>query len=176
MRFLFPSAACLAGLISLVSPCSAAAELDYNRDVRPILSENCFACHGFDEKARKGKLRLDVAESAYAERNGLIRIKPGDPANSEVWLRISSTDEEEVMPPPDAHSKLTEAQKLKIKTWIDQGAKYAPHWSFVPPRKAELPPAQIRPILKAGEGANPIDVFVQARLVEENLKPSPEAS
>src|SRR5688572_9497504 len=84
-----------------------AAEVDYNRDIRPILSENCFACHGFDEKSRKGKLRLDLAESAYAERNGLIRIKPGDPANSEVWLRITSTDEEEVMPPPDAHSKLT---------------------------------------------------------------------
>src|SRR6187402_604467 len=120
-------------------PFSRAADLDYNRDIRPILSENCFACHGFDEKARKGKLRLDVAESAYAERNGLIRIKPGDPANSEVWLRITSKDEEEVMPPPDAHSKLTEAQKQTMKSWIEQGAKYAPHWSLVPPRKVEVP-------------------------------------
>jgi hypothetical protein len=146
-----------------------AQALDYNRDIRPILSENCFACHGFDEKARKGKLRLDVAESAYAERNGLIRIKPGDPANSEVWLRITSKDEEEVMPPPDAHSRLTEAEKLKIKTWIEQGAQYAPHWSLVPPKKVTPP--------WSGQTAapGPIDAFVRARLADENLKASQEA-
>jgi hypothetical protein len=74
-------------------------------------------------------------ESAYAERNGIVRIKPGDPAASEVWLRISSQDPEEVMPPPDAHTKLSEAQKQKIKAWIEQGAKYAPHWSLVVPTK-----------------------------------------
>jgi hypothetical protein len=70
---------------------AGAAEVNYSRDIKPILSEHCFSCHGFDEKARKGKLRLDVAESAYAERNGLTRIKPGDLANSEVWLRITMT-------------------------------------------------------------------------------------
>ena len=106
MRSSLLTVVAVVGLAPWLTPSCAAADLDYNRDIRPILSENCFACHGFDEKARKGKLRLDVAESAYAERNGLIRIKPGDPANSEVWLRISSKDEEEVMPPPDAHSKL----------------------------------------------------------------------
>jgi hypothetical protein len=156
-------------LVSSTTRVRAAAELDYNRDIRPLLSENCFACHGFDEKAREGKLRLDVAESAYAERNGFIRIKPGDPANSEVWLRITSKDEEEVMPPPDAHSKLTEAQKLKIKTWIEQGAKYAPHWSLVPPRKADMPR------FGTTASSNPIDAFVRSRLSEEKLEPSPEA-
>jgi hypothetical protein len=187
MRFLFLPAVCLAGLVSVGSPRSAAAELDYNRDVRPILSENCFACHGFDEKARKGKLRLDVAESAYAERNGLIRIKPGDPANSEVWLRITSKDEEEVMPPPDSHSKLTDAQKQTIKTWIEQGAKYAPHWSLVAPRKGNVPVISHRVIGHQSSSApntgsspvtdysHPIDAFVRAKLAEAGMKPSPEA-
>jgi hypothetical protein len=167
----FPSLATVA-ILSVLSSAAlpgAAAEIDYNRDIRPILSENCFACHGFDEKARKGKLRLDVAESAYAERNGLIRIKPGDPANSEVWLRITSKDEEEVMPPPDAHSKLTEAQKQTIKSWIEQGAKYALHWSLVPPKKVEVP------LMGKTAGANPIDAFVRARLHEQKLSAAPEA-
>src|SRR5258706_15870794 len=81
-------------LLLISSALRAAPQLDYNREIRPILSENCLACHGFDEKARKGKLRLDVAESAYAERNGFVRIKPGDPEASEVWLRITSKDED----------------------------------------------------------------------------------
>jgi hypothetical protein len=171
MRLCFPNLTL--GLLALtLVPLRAADELDYNRDIRPILSENCFACHGFDEKARKGKLRLDVAESALAERNGLFRIKPGDPENSDVWWRITSKDEEEVMPPPEAHSRLTESEKLKIKMWIEQGAKYAPHWSLVPPRKTAPPamtaPASARPL-------NPIDAFVRARLADKGLQPAPEA-
>ena len=152
--------------LSATRALAAAPPLDYNRDIRPILSENCFACHGFDEKARKAKLRLDQPESAYAERNGFIAIKPGDPANSEVWLRLTSKDEDEVMPPPDAHSRPTEAQKQKIKAWIEQGAQYAKHWSLIPPVKAELP---------GGSQLGPIDAFVQARLASEGLQPSPEA-
>jgi hypothetical protein len=169
MRPFFLAAVLVTGLSPLMSPPLAAADLDYNRDVRPILSENCFACHGFDEKARKGKLRLDLAESAYAERNGLIRIKPGDPASSEVWLRITSKDEEEVMPPPDAHAKLTDAQKQTIKTWIEQGAKYAPHWSLVAPRKTAVP------AVADASAPDPIDAFVRARLAPEKLTLSPEA-
>ncbi|MCX6951557.1 MAG: DUF1549 domain-containing protein, partial [Verrucomicrobia bacterium] len=146
----------------------AAPGVDYSRDIKPILSENCFACHGFDEKARKGKLRLDVAESAYAERNGLVRIKPGDVANSEVWARLISTDEEEVMPPPKEHAPLSALQKEKIKAWIEQGAKYSEHWSFVPPKKAPLPAG-------AAKNENALDAFVRAQLTKENLAPSAEA-
>ena len=102
---------------------STARAIDYNRDIRPILSENCFACHGFDEKARKAKLRLDGAEFAHADRDGLTPFKPGDLANSEAWLRIISPDEDEVMPPPDSHSKLTAVQKEKIRAWIEAGAQ-----------------------------------------------------
>jgi len=181
------------GWIGLAAASLGAAEaLDYNRDIRPILSENCFACHGFDEKGRKGKLRLDQAESAYAEREGVVRIKPGDSAGSEVWQRITSAHEDEVMPPPDSHSKLTDAQKQKIKTWIEQGAKYASHWSLVAPRKAAVPSASdgekermreggtisslrlsLSPSLNLG--ANAIDAFVRANLAESKMTPAPDA-
>src|SRR5215218_5623838 len=124
----------------------AAPELDYNRDIRPILSENCFSCHGPDEKGRKGKRRLDLADGAYADREGIIAIKSGKPSESDVWLRITSKDEEEVMPPPDSHRTLTDAQKEKIKTWIEQGAKYAPHWSLIAPQKSAVPKIAATPI------------------------------
>ncbi len=152
----------------------AAPAIDYNRDIRPLLSENCFACHGFDEKARKGKLRLDVAESAYAERDGITRIKPGDPTGSEVWQRITSRHDDEVMPPPDSHLQLSDAQKQKIKTWISEGAAYSAHWSFIAPKKNPLPTADTggSPVKNAG---NPIDAFVHAQLATEKLAPAPEA-
>ncbi|MBL9186558.1 MAG: DUF1553 domain-containing protein [Opitutaceae bacterium] len=172
-----------------------AAPLDYNRDIRPILAENCFACHGFDEKGRKAELRLDLAESAYATREGITRIKPGDPAASEVWQRITSPHDDEVMPPPESHLKLTDAQKQKLKTWIEQGAVYAPHWSLVAPVKSALPhmtsavdgeterrrdgetttspPLSVSPSLHLT--SNPIDAFVRAKLAAENLTPSAPA-
>ena len=155
---------------------AVAGHIDFNRDVKPILAENCFACHGFDEKARKGKLRLDVAESAYAERNGIARIKPGDPGSSDVWLRITSTDDEDVMPPAKEHVRLTAAQAQIIKTWIEEGAGYAKHWSLVPPVKA-APPAVGAQASAAGAAkpVNEIDAFVRARLAEEKLAPAPEA-
>lgn len=121
-----------------------APPLDYNRDVKPILAENCFACHGFDEKSRKAKLRLDVAESAYAPRENGTPLRPRDPAGSEVWQRLISPHADEVMPPPDSHRTLTEAQKQTIKTWIEQGASYAEHWAFVAPKKAPLPAVEDR--------------------------------
>ena len=142
-----------------------AAAIDYNRDIRPILSENCFACHGFDDKARKAKLRLDVQESAFEERDGVTPIKPGDLKNSEVWARIITDDEDDVMPPPKSHLSLTAADKAKIKGWIEQGAKYAGHWSFIAPQRPPVP---------AG-AASALDALVRQRLTEEGLTPSAPA-
>ncbi|MES2467106.1 MAG: PSD1 and planctomycete cytochrome C domain-containing protein [Verrucomicrobiota bacterium] len=145
---------------------SAGAPINYNRDIRPILSENCFSCHGFDEKARKGKLRLDLAAEAHADKAGSIALKPGDPANSEAWKRIIHSDPEELMPPPKSHLALTPPQKELLKRWIGEGATYAGHWSFTPPEKTPLP---------EGTADQPIDRFVQSRLAAESLKPNPPA-
>ena len=139
----------------------AAATISFNRDIRPILSENCFACHGFDPKHREGNLRLDTFEGATQDRDGARGIVPGDLGKSDVWQRILSDDEDEVMPPPKSHKPpLNAKQRETLKAWIQQGAKYEPHWAFIPPQKP------------AGDG---IDHFIRKRLAEENLKPSPEA-
>ncbi|MCC6491708.1 MAG: PSD1 domain-containing protein [Pirellulales bacterium] len=149
---------------------AASAAVDYGRDVRPILSENCFACHGFDEAARQGDLRLDQAESATADRGGYAAIVPGDPAASAVWQRITSSDEAEIMPPLDSHRELTASQKEIIRRWIAQGAGYSEHWSFIPAVKAPLPE-----VVDGAWPRNEIDRFVLARLEAEGLNPSPEA-
>ena len=150
-----------------VTSFSHAEEVTFNRDVRPILSKNCFACHGFDEKKRKAELRLDVAEGAVADLGGYKAFDPGKLDLSEAWLRITSADEDEVMPPPEDHEPLTAAQKDTIKRWIEQGAKYEKHWSFIPPTKPEIP---------AISGMkNPIDAFLQARLKKEGLAAAPVA-
>ncbi len=142
------------------------ATMDYNRDIRPILSENCFPCHGFDEKKRKAKLRLDVVDSAYAEREGKFPIKPGDLKASDVWARIILNDDDnDVMPPTKSHLKLTDADKSKIKAWIEQGGKYAGHWSFISPQRPPVP---------TGE-KSAIDALVRQRLTDQGLKLSPEA-
>jgi hypothetical protein len=139
----------------------AAATISFNRDIRPILSENCFACHGFDPKHREGNLRLDTFEGATQYRDGARGIVPGDLGKSDVWQRILSDDKDEVMPPPKSHKPpLNAKQRETLKAWIQQGAKYEPHWAFIPPQKP------------AGDG---IDHFIRKRLAEENLKPSPEA-
>ena len=117
----------------------AAEEVKYNRDIRPLLSENCFSCHGPDEKARKAKLRLDLPEEALKEHKTGTPIVPGDLQKSEVWARLVSTDEDEVMPPPKSHLKLSAADKAKVKAWLEQGAKYEEHWAFLPPRRPVLP-------------------------------------
>ena len=141
-------------------------KLEYNRDIRPILSENCLPCHGFDEKARQAELRLDVMDSAYADRNGTTAIIPGSLEKSNAWTRIVSQDPDQVMPPSKSHFRLTDAQKEKLKTWIEQGARYEGHWAFIAPKKKNLP---------AGSVSSPIDAFVQSRLADEGLKLSREA-
>lgn len=146
------------------------SQVNFNRDVRPILSENCFQCHGFDENARQADLRLDIGESALGDRDGVPALVPGKPKESEAWRRIASTDEAEMMPPPDSHRELTAQQKDTLKRWIEQGAKYDKHWSFIPPVKATPPE-----VADKNWPRNEIDRFVAARLDKENLKPSAEA-
>ncbi len=154
-------------LLLLPAAVRADAPVEFNRDVRPILSEACFRCHGFDAKARKAKLRLDVPEGAFAQRKGIVPIKPGDSRGSEVWTRITSDDPTEVMPPPSTNKKLTAAQKETIRRWIEQGAKYQKHWSFEPIRRPAVPPVP---------GARTsVDAFLLARLQNVGLTPEPEA-
>lgn len=145
--------------------------MSFNRDIRPILSDNCFYCHGFDPKNRKADLRLDTPDGATAEHDGSRAIVPGDPAHSELWARINSDDKDEVMPPPKAHKTVTAAQKETLKRWIEQGAKYQSHWSFIPVSAADAPAVK-----QADWPRNDIDRFVLARLENEGLRPSSEAS
>ena len=113
---------------------------DFNREVRPILSNYCFKCHGPDDKTRKAKLRLDVRESALREADsGLKTIVPGQPDESEVIVRIFSKDPDEVMPPPSMKKDLTAAQRDILKRWIAAGAEYQPHWAFVKPQRPAVP-------------------------------------
>jgi hypothetical protein len=144
----------------------AAEEVRYNRDIRPILSENCFSCHGPDEKSRKAKLRLDLPADALKEHKTGIPIVPGDLKKSEVWARITSGDEDDVMPPPKSHLKLSADDKAKVKAWLEQGAQYEDHWAFLPPRRPALP-ADLR--------GSPIDGFVDQGLRRSGLKANGEA-
>jgi hypothetical protein len=145
---------------------AAAAPLEYNRDVRPILAEHCFACHGPDSASRKADLRLDRREAAVAAG----AIAPGDLEQSELVARITSDERDEVMPPPSIKKPLSEAQKDVLKRWIASGAAYQPHWSLIPPKRP-APPA----VKNAAWVRNPIDRFVLARLEERGLAPAPEA-
>lgn len=144
--------------------------IKFNRDVRPILSETCFHCHGPDEHGRRADLRLDEREGALADLGGYVAIVPGDVEKSEAWQRIVSDDPEELMPPPESHLVLTESQKSTLRRWIEEGAQYEGHWAYQKPVKAPVP--------ESGKGwsKNEIDSFVAARLDEEGMSPSPEAS
>lgn len=154
-------------------PATAAEDvpLSFNRDIRPILSANCFACHGFDAKQRKGDLRLDTAEGAFAEHDGKVAIKPGIPEGSELLTRIMSDDAETIMPPPATKKTLTADQKEILRRWIKQGAQYQKHWAFETPVKPPEPPVK-----KAEWVKNGIDRFILARLEQQGLTPQPEAS
>lgn len=154
-------------LLALVWSALADAKISFNREIRPILSEQCFSCHGFDAKHRKADLRLDTREGALADNDGVRAIIPGDPAKSELWQRLLSTDPEEVMPPPEAHKpKLTAKQKDTLRRWIEEGAPYEPHWAFTAPQ---------RPALKE-KGPAAIDALIDQGLKEAGLKASAEAS
>ena len=154
----------------VVADVSVPGKIDYNRDIRPILSENCFKCHGFDEKAREADRRLDTREGAIADSEGVRAIVPGKLDESELHLRIRSHDRDEMMPPPKSGKKLTDAQRDLLDRWILEGAAYAKHWAFEPPRTV-APPA----VSDAAWPKNFIDGYVLARLDREGLKPAPEA-
>lgn len=142
------------------------AGLEYNRDIRPILADTCFACHGVDGAARQADLRLDLRQSAIDAG----ALEPGKPAESSLIERILTSDPELVMPPPKTHKKLTDAQKETLRKWVEQGAEYQPHWSLMAPEKKQ-PPA-----VKQGQWVrNPIDQFVLAKLESTGLTPAPEA-
>ena len=150
---------------------AAAAEVDFLRDVRPILSSHCFKCHGPDAEKRKADLRLDVREAALKPaKSGEIAIAPGKPETSELVRRILSDDEEEVMPPPATKHALTAPQKETLKRWIAEGAAYKPHWAFVKPQQPALPSVK-----NADWPKNPIDYFTLARMETGGLAPSPSA-
>ena len=164
--------AVLSGLGSLRA---AADDVDFRRDVLPILSNHCWACHGPDEKARKAKLRLDSHATATAPRkNGTPAIVPGKPAASELMARIASVDAETVMPPPEFKKPLTPQQAETLRKWIAGGAKFAEHWAFTAPVRCEPPVS--RDAKRSDWTRNPIDAFILAKLEKEGLSPSPEAA
>ena len=147
--------------------------MDYNFHVRPILSDNCFACHGPDAENRKAGLRLDLADEArkaLSEGRGRA-IVPGSPEKSQAYARIVSQDEEYIMPPPDSHLKLSPREMAIIKKWIEQGAVYKPHWAFVPPAPGDLPEVEDPSWAK-----QPIDYYVLDKLGRHDLSPSEAAS
>ncbi len=145
-----------------------AADLDFNRDVQPILAANCLACHGFDAESREAGLRLDVAEAATSELDsGATAIVPGDPAASELISRIESDDADLVMPPPGSGHSLNAADKQILRDWIAAGAPFDQHWAFVAPVRGPLP---------SGEAAHPIDRFIGERLHAAGLDFAPQAS
>ncbi len=166
----------IAGFVVLLtlSPChlvtlsalQAADKLQYNRDVRPILADNCFKCHGPDSAARKAELRLDQRDVALAK--GAIVL--GKPDESELVRRIFSGSAEEQMPPPSSHKKLTAAQKELLKRWVAEGAAYQPHWSLIRPQRPALPAVK-----NAAWPRNAIDHFILAQLEAAGLQPAAEA-
>jgi hypothetical protein len=163
-----------------VTPATAASAIEFQRDVLPILSENCFTCHGPDARARKAKLRLDTREGAL--RKGDPVIVPGKSGDSELIRRVRSSEPTEVMPPPRSKKVLTPAQIAVLQRWIDAGALWGTHWAFVNPGgrgASELPANAKRQATwrENGNGIrNPIDAFLLAALYEKGLRPSPEAS
>jgi hypothetical protein len=148
--------------------------VDFNRDIRGILSDTCFACHGPDTMAREAGLRLDTEEGAYSALESDSRrhaIVPGNPNRSEVYRRIISDDPDYMMPTPTSNLSLTNREILLIKKWIEQGAEYKPHWAFIPVANAELPGVENREWPK-----NEIDYFILNKIEDAEAEPSPEAN
>jgi hypothetical protein len=161
------------GLLLLATSSPAAelsAEVRFNRDIRPIMSDTCFKCHG--PGVHKANLRLDLREEALkAAESGETPIVPGNPEKSDAIRRVFSADADEIMPPANSRKTLTPEQKQTLRRWVEQGAVYEKHWSFQTPVKAEPPKVDAATV----RVLNPIDAFVADRLRQDGLKMSPEA-
>jgi hypothetical protein len=171
----FPKLLVASALLSaLVDPLPAQEpsprSIQFNRDIRPILSENCFQCHGPDAAHREADLRLDLREDAIGKREHGAAIAPGSAIDSQLIARITSTDPDLKMPPAESGRKLTPEQTTLLQQWIEQGAQYEAHWSLVAPQPQALPAVKDRAWPR-----NPIDYFILAKLEQEGLTPSPEA-
>ena len=173
MKFFVPAILAL-GAASVSVSATAEDNVQFNRDIRPILSDRCFHCHGPDEHERKADLRLDQAggeQGAFRTHKDVTAIAPGSLENSELWHRINSDDEDEVMPPPDSHKKaLTDREKQLFKQWIEDGAQYEEFWAFVPPTKPKSPKVKNRQWSQ-----QPIDLLVMRKLEQEGLQPKEQA-
>jgi hypothetical protein len=160
-------------IVGLMATTSARSQerISYNQHIRPILSDNCFYCHGPDKNHRDGKFRLDERDSALkGGRSKNPAVVPGKPQDSELIKRIETADEDDVMPPPKTHKTLTAAQKKVLRQWIAQGAEYEPHWAYIVPKRPDVPKVQ-----NARWVRNPIDEFILAALEKHGINPSAEA-
>ncbi|MEX2138545.1 MAG: PSD1 and planctomycete cytochrome C domain-containing protein [Pirellulales bacterium] len=159
-------------LAMTAAPVQSADPIDFNRDIRPILSDKCFKCHGFDDATREAGLRLDKREVAIAPlESGSVAIVPGKATESELVVRVTSKDADVKMPPPDSGKRLTDDEIAKLTRWVAEGAEYQRHWSFIPPTRPALPEVKHQNWVRT-----PIDQFTLARLEKENLLPSLEAN
>ena len=146
------------------------APIDFTTQIRPLLSDRCFRCHGPDAGKRKAKLRLDLAAGALKTLDdGWAVVKPGRPERSELVRRIFLVaDDDDLMPPPESHLSLTDAEKALLRRWVEEGADYRPHWAFQSIRSGPAPPSPA-----AAASTNPIDAFIARRLADAGLRPPP---
>lgn len=160
-----------------VATTTPVAKLSFGTHIQPIISEHCYHCHGPDAGTRKADLRLDQAASATLDRGGYSAIKPFKPEESEIIARIVSTDAEEMMPPPEAHKRLSPDEIAKLRQWISEGAVYESHWAFAVPTRPTVPAIPVAQLstLNSQPSQNPIDAFIAAKLAGTGLTPSPEA-
>ena len=158
-------------LALIIASCVAGAgEVRFNRDIRPILSDKCFKCHGPDANHRKADLRLDTLEGALADLGDYAAVVPGAPGKSELIARITTGDEDDVMPPPDSGKTLSDDEKKLFRDWIAQGGEYEAHWAYIPPKRPPMPTVSAR-----AWPSGAIDRFILARIESANLSPSPQA-
>ena len=162
---LFPALA-----LTIASCVAGAGEVRFNRDIRPILSDKCFKCHGPDANHRKADLRLDTLEGALADLGDYAAVVPGAPGKSELIARITTGDEDDVMPPPDSGKTLSDDEKKLFRDWIAQGGEYEAHWAYIPPKRPPMPTVSAR-----AWPSGAIDRFILARIESANLSPSPQA-